>query len=94
MAIYDAFKLWRHYLEGAGTPIDVVTDHRHLQYFLTMRVLSRWQARCSEYLSQFNMVIHFRPGKLSTKPNMLTHRWDVYPKEGSSDYASINPQNL
>ena len=27
MAIYDAFKWWRHYLEGAGTPIDVVTDH-------------------------------------------------------------------
>ena len=26
-AIYDAFKQWRHYLEGAGTPIDVVTDH-------------------------------------------------------------------
>ena len=30
-AIYDAFKHWRHYLEGAGTPIDVVTDHRNLQ---------------------------------------------------------------
>ena len=27
MAIYDAFKWWQHYLEGAGTPIDVVTDH-------------------------------------------------------------------
>ena len=26
-AIYDAFKCWRHYLEGAGTPIDIVTDH-------------------------------------------------------------------
>ena len=40
------------------------------------------------------MVIHFRPGKLGTKPDTLTHRWDVYPKEGSSDYASINLQNL
>ena len=59
-----------------------------------MKVLSRRQARCLEYLSQFNMVIHFCPGKLSTKPNALTCRWDVYPKEGSSDYASINPQNL
>ena len=26
-AIYDAFKHWHHYLEGAGTPIDIVTDH-------------------------------------------------------------------
>ena len=40
------------------------------------------------------MVIRFWPGKLSTKPDVLTRHWDVYPKEGSSDYASINPQNL
>ena len=25
---------------------------------------------------------------------MCSHCWDIYPKEGSSDYASINPQNL
>ena len=30
MAIYDAFKHWRHYLKGAGTPIDVITNHRNL----------------------------------------------------------------
>ena len=40
------------------------------------------------------MVIRFRPGKLGTKPDALTRRWDIYPKEGSSDYASINPQTL
>jgi Integrase zinc binding domain len=28
------------------------------------------------------------------KPDLLTRRWDVYLKEGGSDYASINPQNL
>ena len=93
-AIYDAFKWWQHYLEGASTPIDVVTDHRNLQYFSTTKVLTQQQARCSEFLSQFNMVIQFWPRKLSTKPNTLTRHWDVYPKEGSSDYASINPQNL
>ena len=40
------------------------------------------------------MVIRFHPGKLGTKPDALTRRWDVYPKEGGSDYASMNPQNL
>ena len=25
---------------------------------------------------------------------MLTRQWDVYPKEGDSDYAKVNPQNL
>ena len=52
------------------------------------------QARWSEYLSQFNLIIRFRSGKLGTKPDTLTHQWDVYIKEGGSDYATVNPQNL
>src|SRR6202045_2965789 len=28
------------------------------------------------------------------KPDALTRCWDVYPKEGDSDYAHVNPQNL
>jgi len=94
LAIFDAFKVWRHYLEGSGTPIDVVTDHKNLEYFSTTKVLTRRQVRWSEYLSQFHLVIRFRPGKLGTKPDSLTRRWDVYPKGGNSDYASINPSNL
>jgi hypothetical protein len=40
------------------------------------------------------MVIRFRPGRLGAKPDSLTRRWDVYPKEGDKDYARVNPQNL
>jgi Integrase zinc binding domain len=40
------------------------------------------------------MVICFQPGKLGTKPDSLTRRWDVYPKEGSSDYARVNLHNF
>ena len=94
LAIFEAFRVWRHYLEGSGTPIDVVTDHKNLEYFSTTKVLTRRQARWSEYLSQFNMIIRFRPGRLGTKPDSLTRRWDVYPKGGNSDYASVNPSNL
>ena len=61
LAIYEAFQRWQHYLEGSGDPIDVVTDHRNLQYFSTTKILMRRQARWSEYLSAFNLVIRFRP---------------------------------
>ena len=64
LAIFEAFEKWRHYLEGSGTPIDVVTDHKNLEYFATTKLLTRRQARWSEFLSQFNMIIRFRPGKL------------------------------
>jgi hypothetical protein len=94
LAIFDAFKIWRHYLEGAPLPIDVVTDHKNLEYFSTTKVLTRRQARWSEFLSQFNLIVRFRPGKLGTKPDALTRRWDVYPKGGNNDYASVNPHNF
>ena len=40
------------------------------------------------------MVIRFRPGKLSGKPDALTRRWDVYPKEGDRSYGHVNPHNF
>jgi len=32
-AIFEAFRIWRHYLDGSAAPIDVVTDHKNLEYF-------------------------------------------------------------
>ena len=81
-------------MEGSASQIDVVTDHKNLEYFCTTKLLTWRQVRWSEFLSQFNLVIRFRPGRLGTKPDALTRRWDIYLKEGSSNYTSINPQNL
>jgi len=94
LAIFEAFKIWRHYLEGLAYPIDVVTDHKNLEYFSTTKVLTQRQAWWSEYLSQFNLVIRFCPGRLSTKPDALTRRWDIYPKGGNTGYATVNPYNF
>jgi len=94
LTIFEAFKTWHHYLEGPAFPIDVVTDHKNLEYFSTSKVLTCQQARWSEYLSSFNLIIHFRPGKLGAKPDALTRCWDVYPKEGDRGFAQVNPQNL
>ena len=74
--------------------MDVVTDHKNLEYFATSKVLTRRQARWSEFLSQFNLIVRFRPGRLGAKPDSLTRRWDVYPKEGGSDYSAVNPHNF
>jgi RNase H-like domain found in reverse transcriptase len=51
MAIYETFKAWQHYLEGTKVPIDVVMDHKNLEYFCTTQILSRRQARWSTFLS-------------------------------------------
>jgi len=72
LAIFEAFRNWHHYLKGSASPIHIVTDHKNLEYFSTSKVLSHHQARWSKFLLQFNLVIHFRPGKLSAKPDALT----------------------
>ena len=72
LAIFEAFRVWRHYLEGSEIPIDVVTDHKNLTYFSLTKVLTHRQARWSEFLSQFNLIVRFRPGRLGTKPDALT----------------------
>lgn len=72
LAIFDAFTHWRHYLEGSALPIDIVTDHKNLEYFATTKVLTRCQVRWSEYLCHFNMVIRFHPGQLGGKADALT----------------------
>jgi RNase H-like domain found in reverse transcriptase/Integrase zinc binding domain len=93
MAIYEAFKAWQHYLEGTVVPIDVVMDHKNLEYFCTTQVSSRRQAQWSTFLSRFNMVIRFHPGCLGTKPNALTCWPDLYPKGEGKLYGRVNPQN-
>jgi hypothetical protein len=94
LAIHEAFRTWPHYLEGSSEPVDVVMDHKNLEYFATTKLLSRHQAHWSEFLHQFNMIICFCPGKLGAKPDSLTRCWDVYPKEGDKDYTQVNPHNF
>ena len=94
LAIFEVFKIWRHYLEGSAYPINVIMDHKNLEYFSTTKILTQRQVRWSEYLSQFNLVIRFHPGYLGTKLDALTKQWDIYSKRGNTGYATVNPHNF
>ena len=43
-AIFEASKRWRHYLEGSAEPIDIITDHKNLEYFSLTKLLTQCQA--------------------------------------------------
>ena len=94
LAIFKAFKIWRYYLEGLAYPINVIMDHKNLEYFSTIKILTQRQAQWSKYLSQFNLIIRFRPGHLSTKQDALIRQWDIYPKEENTGYAIVNSHNF
>ncbi|MBW0591236.1 hypothetical protein O181_130951 [Austropuccinia psidii MF-1] len=60
---------------------------------MSSRVLTRFQARWVEFLSEFHFSITYRPGILATLPDSLS-RWDnVYPERGV-DFISKNPQSF
>jgi len=44
LAIIRTLKEWRHFLEGARHPVEIWTDHKNLEYFMTAKKLNRRQA--------------------------------------------------
>jgi len=94
LSIFEAFKIWQHYLEGPAYSIKVVIDYKNLEYFFITKVLTQRQALWSKYFSQFNLVIRFHPSHLGTKLDTLTRQWDIYPKGGNTGYATVNPHNF
>src|SRR5258707_6420131 len=90
LAIFEAFKNWRHFLEGSAKVIDTVTDHKNLEYFTSSKKLSCCQARWAEFLGQFNMKVRFRPGRLGSKLDTLTCRWDVYTEGDNPEPTATN----
>ncbi|KAG5733084.1 hypothetical protein E4T56_gene3541 [Termitomyces sp. T112] len=77
LAIVEAFCQWQAYLKGSLHCIQVYSDHNNLQYFMTMKQLSRCQAQWSKTLSEYDFTIHYHPGQLSTKTDALTQRSNV-----------------
>ena len=72
MAIVCAFKEWCSELEGSTYPIDVITDHKNLEYFMFIKQLSHCQAHWSKFLSCFNYHITYCSEKAGGKLNALT----------------------
>jgi hypothetical protein len=56
LAIFTAFKEWRHYLEGISKTIEIITDHKNLKYFTTTKLLTCQQAQWSKFLSGFHYL--------------------------------------
>jgi hypothetical protein len=82
MAIVRAFEEWRPKLEGMLHPIQVLSGHRNLEYFVSMKLLNRCQTQWARYLSHFNFKIVYRPGKAGGKPDAQSHRSGDLPQGG------------
>ena len=72
LVIIQALEEWRHFLEGTRHLVEVWTDHKNLQYFMTAKKLNRRQAQWSLYLSRFDFALHHQPGCTMGKSDALS----------------------
>jgi len=76
LAIICALKEWRHFLEEATHLVEIWTDHKNLEYFMTAKKLNHRQAHWSLHLARFDFLLHHRPGRTMGKPDALSRRAD------------------
>ena len=83
LAIIRALAKWRTDL--LGNKFEVWTDHRTLEHLNTQRDLSRRQARWLEFLSQYDVTIHYIPGDRNNAADALSR----LPETGLPALASL-----
>lgn len=94
LAIVRCMEEWRGMLIGLSKPFSVITDHHNLKYFMTTRRLNERQIRWSQFLSQFNFKLEFRPGRLGQRPDALSRRDQDMPHDKEDTRLSSREQRL
>jgi len=95
LAIICMLEEWRHFLEGAQHPVEIWTDHKNLEYFMTAKKLNRRQARWSLYLARFDFRLVHYPGRCMGKPNALSQRPDHSNRASyNKDVVLLRPELL
>ncbi|KAI1000182.1 hypothetical protein K3495_g8016 [Podosphaera aphanis] len=85
LAIIKCLEEWHPEFQGTQNSFKVLTDHKNLEYFKTSKVLSQRQVRWSEFLSQFNFQIVYRPGVKATRPDALSRKSEDRPNKFDGD---------
>ena len=56
--------------------MEIWTDHKNLEYFITAKKLNCHQVHWFLHLARFNFLLHHRPGRTMGKPDILSRRAD------------------
>ena len=71
-AVIHALKIWRHYL--IGNRCEVYSDHKSLKYLFTQPDLNLRQRRWLELIKDYDMGIHYHPGKANVVADALSRK--------------------
>jgi ribonuclease HI len=94
-AVVHALKIWRHYI--MGTKCQVYTDHKSLKNMFTQQVLNLRQRRWLELSKDYDLEIHYHPGKANLVADALSRKEHVHsavvaqlPDEIVEDFRRLN----
>ena len=62
LAVILALEEWHQYLQGTTYPVTIITNHKNLSYIKDPWKLSKWQARWSLFLQDFDLQWQVIPG--------------------------------
>ena len=71
-AVVHALKIWRHYL--LGNICHIYTDHKSLKYIFTQPELNMRQRRWLELIKDYNLKVHYHPGKANVVVDALSRK--------------------
>jgi hypothetical protein len=72
IAVVYALKLWRHYL--LGNVCNIYTNHKSLKYIFTQPELNMCQRRWLELIKDYNLQVHYHPGKTNVVADALSRK--------------------
>jgi hypothetical protein len=68
--VVHTLKIWRHYL--MGNRYNIFTDHKSLKYIFTQSDLNMRQRRWLELIKDYDLEVHYHPGKENVVANALS----------------------
>jgi hypothetical protein len=71
-SIVHTLKIWRHY--PMGKKCDIYTGHKSLKYIFTQSELSLRQRRWLELINDYDLNIHYHPGKANVVADALSRK--------------------
>ena len=82
-----ALKTWRHFL--IGNHCEVYTDHKSLKYIFTQKELNLRQRRWLELIKDYDMRLHYHPGKANVVADALSRKSHVNTVGERSNFKKI-----
>jgi hypothetical protein len=94
-SVVHALKIWRHYI--MVTKCQVYTNHKSLKYIFTQKDLNFRQRRWLELIKDYDLEIHYHPGKANLVADALSQKEHVHvaivaqlPDELVEDFERLN----